>query len=106
MMPTVYAAQGGQHRLKKPHGIHVGFGADEAEQGRNSWDDPKTPGPKAMVLSSDSDMEQEEQPQKHRKKGKGQKHLTEEEAEAMYEAKGARKAKEWLDSGFGGFKKV
>lgn len=41
-----------------------------------------------------------------RPKMKGKKHLTEEEAEAMYEAKGAKKAKEWIESGFGGFKEV
>lgn len=39
--------------------------------------------------------------QKHKKK-----HLTEDEMEAAMAAKGASKAREWLDSGFGGFKKV
>jgi hypothetical protein len=38
---------------------------------------------------------------KHKKK-----HLTEDEREAMLAAKGANKAREWLELGFGGYKKV
>lgn len=94
--------------MRKHPGAHVGFGAeqDEAEQGASDLDEPKTPHHKDMLLSSDSGGDDEERRQRHKRKGKGQKHLTEEEAEALYEAKGARKAKEWLESGFGGFKKV
>lgn len=74
--------------------------------------DAQTPGKaRDMVVSSDSEQESAGSPRSPRKgrQGKGKKskkHLTEEEMEALMEAKGAKKAREWLDSGFGGFGQV
>lgn len=70
----------------------------------------RTPAAREMAISSGSEQEEEgaRSPRKggsSKKKKKG-KHMTEEEMEAMQGAKGARKAKEWLDSGFGGYKRV
>lgn len=48
-----------------------------------------------------SSGEEEVSPSKHKKK-----HLTEDEREAMLNAKGANKAREWLELEFGGYKKV
>ena len=50
-----------------------------------------------------SSGEEEEHPAhgKHKKH-----HLTEDEQEALLAAKGASKAREWLETGFIGFKKV
>jgi hypothetical protein len=72
----------------------------------------RTPGAREMAVSSGSDDEEKaaaRSPRKgassSKKKKKG-KHMTEEEMEAMQGAKGARKAREWLDSGFGGYTAV
>lgn len=50
-----------------------------------------------------SSGEEEEHPAhaKHKKK-----HLTEDQQEAMHAAKGAKKAQEWLETGFVGYKQV
>jgi hypothetical protein len=54
-----------------------------------------------MDVSSGSEEQVPVKQQKMKKK-----HLTEDEMEAVLAAKGANKAREWLESGFGGFKKV
>jgi hypothetical protein len=72
----------------------------------------RTPAGRDMAVSSGSDDDEEagaRSPRKggsSKKKQKKGKHMTEEEMEAMQGAKGARKAREWLDSGFGGYKAV
>jgi hypothetical protein len=74
----------------------------------------RTPAGRDMAVSSGSDDDDEagaRSPRKggsskKKKKQKKGKHMTEEEMEAMQGAKGARKAREWLDSGFGGYKAV
>jgi hypothetical protein len=55
-----------------------------------------------MDVSSGSEQQEHAAATVKRKK----KHLTEDEMEAALAAKGASKAREWLESGFGGFKKV
>eukprot|EP00882_Tetradesmus_deserticola_P006573 GHRQ01006917.1.p1 GENE.GHRQ01006917.1~~GHRQ01006917.1.p1 ORF type:complete len:1485 (+),score=562.58 GHRQ01006917.1:723-5177(+) len=67
----------------------------------------RTPAARDMAVSSGS--EDDEGARRPRKGGisknkKQGKHMTEEEEEAMQGAKGARKAREWLESGFGGYK--
>jgi hypothetical protein len=64
-----------------------------------------------MAVSSSSDDGDEAGARSPRKGGsskkkKKDKHMTEEEMEAIQGAKGAKKAREWLDSGFGGYKAV
>lgn len=54
-----------------------------------------------MDVSSGGGSEEAHPAAKHKKK-----HLTEDQQEALHAAKGAKKAREWLEAGFTGFKKV
>lgn len=69
---------------------HGGFGGSPtgSQQGRD------------MDVSS-GDEEEHPAHAKHKKK-----HLTEDQQEALHAAKGAKKAMEWLETGFVGYKQV
>jgi hypothetical protein len=73
----------------------------------------RTPAGRDMAVSSGSDDDEDAGARSPRKGGSSKKkqqkkgkHMTEEEMEAVQGAKGAKKAREWLESGFGGYKAV
>lgn len=89
------------HKPNRHHGHygaeHVGFAGEE----ESLPDHSPTGSQKGHEMDVSSGSEAEAVPAQHKKK-----HLTEDEMEAVLAAKGASKAREWLDSDFGGFKKV
>jgi len=89
------------HKPNHRHGHHgaehVGFAGEE----ESLPDHSPTGSQKGHEMDVSSGSEAEAVPAQHKKK-----HLTEDEMEAVLAAKGASKAQEWLDSDFGGFKKV